>query len=283
MFSGSIVLVGKPNVGKSTLLNVLLHKPLAIISPKPQTTVYLVKGVATIGNHKVLCVDTPGIHKYIHQDRNRAMNRLAHYAMQSHDIVLCLFKAGSWEAEDANIIEWLKDVEAPKIAVITHIDTVDAYALETTMDKLRDLSFQSIVPICAIKNTFMDILNASIICLLPEEKNPEDIDNNNHSDGFLAQEMIREQLMNLLHQEIPYAVSIEILDIKQTEEKLIIHANLIVTKANHKKILVGHRGDMIKNIGMNARKRIQELLEHGVELRLWVQCKERRRNYDIHE
>ena len=281
MLNGSIVLVGKPNVGKSTLLNILLNKPLAIISPKPQTTVYLVKGVAKIGSQKILCVDTPGIHRYIHQERNRIMNRLAHYAMQSHDIVLCLFKAGSWDAEDDTILAWLRDVEVPKIAVITHIDTVDNVALEKTIHTLRDLNFQSISPICATKNRFMDILYANILCLLPEEKKEEN--DHEHSDGFLAQEMIREQIMNLLHQEIPYAVSIEIFQLKHTDEKLVIHANLIVTKPNHKKILIGHRGVMIKTIGMNARKRLQEILQRGVELRIWVQYKERRKNYDLTE
>ena len=283
MIHGSMVLVGKPNVGKSTLLNTLLNIPLAIISPKPQTTVYLVRGIANIGSRQILCIDTPGIHRLIHQERNRHMNRIAHYAMRSHDLVLALFKAGSWDREDENMLSWLNEIEVPKIAVITHIDTVDHASLQTTVDHLSKLDLQGIVPISAVKNRHLDMLNANILCLMPAEQRAEDQQDPYHSDGFIAQEMLREQIMNQLHQEIPYAVTIEILTCKRTVEKLIIHANLIVTKSNHKKILVGENGCVIKSVGMLARKRISQLLNTGVELRLWVQQKERPKVYDIVE
>jgi GTP-binding protein Era len=155
--------------------------------------------------------------------------------MQGHDIVLCLFKANSWDREDETIVQWLEEVEVPKIAVITHIDTVDGPTLDKTLEKIRTLGFQGISPISAKKNIFMDILYANIICLLQELKPDNAAHNIDHSEGFLAQEMIREQIMNLVHKEIPYAVNIEILQLKHTEEKIIIHANLIVAKANHKK------------------------------------------------
>lgn len=272
----SMVLIGKPNVGKSTLLNALLKRPLAIVSPKPQTTVYLVRGIADIGPRKILCVDTPGIHRLIYQQRGRHMNRAAHAAMHEHDLILCLFQAGSWDADDDKIQHCLADIDAPKIAIITQIDSTDEAGLSRTANHLDQSLYQGIVPISALKNRFMDVLTGTILCLIPPIKSYQE-DNPQHSDAFIAQEMLREQIMNQLHQEIPYAVEIEIFSCKRTDEKLIIHANLIVRKSNHKKVIVGAQGSRIKNIGMLARKRISHILNFGVELRLWVQCKEKPR------
>lgn len=278
----SLALVGKPNVGKSTLLNALLNKPLGIVSPKPQTTVYSVRGIAKIGSRKILCVDTPGIHRWIYQERGRKMNRLAHSAMQSHDLVLCLFQAGSWDADDEKIQNCLADITAPKIAIITQIDTVDQDALQTTLAKLDQSLYQGIVPISALKNKFMDILAGTILCLIPPVKSLHE-EEHEHSDAFLAQEMLREQIMNQLHQEIPYAVEIEIFSCNRTSARLVVHANLIIRKQNHKKVIVGHGGERIKTIGMLARKRLSDLLGIGVELRLWVQYKERPQVRDLVE
>lgn len=278
----SMALVGKPNVGKSTLLNRLLKKPLAIVSAKPQTTVYLVRGLADIGPRKILCVDTPGIHRFIYQERGKNMNRLAHTAMQSHDLILCLFQAGSWDEDDEKIQNCLSDIDTPKIAIITQIDNTDEAAVASTIAKLDQSLFDGIVPISALKNKFMDILNGTILCLIPPVKSYKD-EEYQHSHSFLAQEMIREQLMNQLHQEIPYGVDIEILTCESTPEKLIVHANLIVRKKNHKKVIIGQGGSLIKNIGMLARKRLSFLINTGVELRLWVQVKERPQITDLVE
>lgn len=276
--NGSLVLVGKTNVGKSTLINALIKEPLAIISPKPQTTIYAVRGLAQIGTRTLLCVDTPGIHRHVYQERGKWMNRMAYHAMREHDVVLCLFKAGSWDQDDERVQLALSDLEQPKIAIITHIDLVDDVSLNRTVSHLNPALFSGIIGISVPKKRNLDILSAAILCALPDSSDAEKPEA--HSAAFIAQEMIREQLMQHLHQEIPYAVQIDVTSTQRTEEKLIIHANLVVQKLNHKKVIIGQNGAKIKQMGMHARKRIAQLLGVGIELRLWVQCKERPRSSD---
>lgn len=268
----SIVLIGKPNVGKSTLLNSLANKPLASVSSKPQTTVYLLRGLAEICGRKILCIDTPGIHRVIHQSRNKNMNKLSYATMHGHDLVLCLFKAGSWDIDDANIQNCLASVVVPKIAVITQIDKANEAQLEMTISKLNKELFTGIIAISAAKNKHIDILKASIMCAIPESKNIQG--SLEHSDAFLLQEMLREQIMQQLHQELPYVLQIEPVKCERTPQKLVAHANIIANKFSQKKIIIGQHGQRIKSIGMLARKRLSHLLGIGVELRLWVQCKE---------
>lgn len=276
--NASLVLVGKTNVGKSTLLNALIKNPLAIISPKPQTTIYAVRGLAEIGTRQLLCVDTPGIHQRMYQERGKQMNRMAYQAMREHDLVMCLFKAGSWDGDDERVQLAVSNLEQPKIAVITHTDAVTEAQLEDTLSHLNKELFSGIIGISVPKKRNLDMLAAAILCALPEHSSispPQ-----SHSDAFIAQEMIREQLMQSVHQEIPYAVQIEVTRTERTPEKLIIHANLIVTKLNHKKVIIGQNGSKIKHMGMHARRRISQLLGIGIELRLWVQCKDRPRASD---
>lgn len=272
MNGGSIVLVGKPNVGKSTLLNALLPKRLAIVSPRPQTTVYNVCGLANMGGRSVLCVDTPGVQAQTRTMTHKAMNRRALAAVEHHDVVLALFKIGSWSDADVRLLKALEDCPRPKIAVLTQMDSCDASSWEAFAKPLQASGqFAAVIPISALKGQHMDVLIGSILCLLPEA--PPVSESIDPSAAFLAQEMLREQLMNQLTQEIPYQIGIEIFDLKISEVKWVIHANLVVHKLGHKKILIGQGGERIKTIGMRARMRLAQLLEHGVELRLWVQHK----------
>ena len=269
----SCALVGRPNVGKSTLMNAWLDKPYAIISPKPQTTWYEVEGIVTLGSDDWLIVDTPGLHSKVHRSQNKQMNRIARSAMDSMDLIVMLCIAGQWTAMDQWVVDQLIGFDKPKILVINQIDTYQD-DIADFLQRVPVDNFDDVIPISALKHYNLDVLAAgmqkiSLDGTASASKEP--------SEKFLIQEMIREQMMRYTHHEVPYAVGIDVLSIEHTEKFLKAEVTLMTTRSGHKKVLVGENGQMIKKIGMGARLRLESLLGRKVVLKLWVSYKKNRR------
>lgn len=269
----SCALVGRPNVGKSTLMNAWLDKPFAIVSPKPQTTWYEVEGIVTLGADDWLLVDTPGLHPKVHRSQNKQMNRIARSAMESMDLVVMLCIAGQWTEMDQWVVDQLAGFDKPKILVINQIDNFKEDIGEF-IQKCPVDAFDDVIPISALKRFNLDMLAAgmqkiSLQGTASASKEP--------SEKFLIQEMIREQMMRYTHSEVPYAVGIDVLSIEHTDKFLKAEVTLMATRSGHKKVLVGENGQMIKKIGMGARLRLEALLGRKIVLKLWVSFKKNRR------
>ncbi len=259
-------LVGRPNVGKSTLLNAWINKPLAIVSSKPQTTWYEVEGVAKLGPDSWLIVDTPGLHSTYHRAQNKQMNRIAKSVMDMQDAILMLVRCGQWTEMDQWVCDQLAHFDKPKICVVNQIDRMPGKVVDFFQDIPSGL-FQDVVPISALKKTNLDLLAVSMN-QLPIQPHEEQVEQ--PSIKFLAQEMVREQIMRYTHKEIPYSVEVEVFMVQTIKEACHIEVKLHVVHQSQKKVLVGSQGQMIKRIGIGARHRLQDILDTPVVLKLWV-------------
>ena len=265
-------LIGRPNVGKSTLTNYLLDRPIAIESPKPQTTWYEVKGLVNHKNAQIVLSDTPGIHDMIHRQQNQIMNRIAYSAVSTADIICHLVTPPKWTEQDQYVHDFLKTIDKHVILVINKIDRFPPAKLFPFIAELKEKSgYQSILSISAKEGINCDLLMEEVLTQLPEQLpqfNKKHI--HDHSTAFLAQEMVREQLMHHLQSEMPYTTNIEVFHTEQHDKRLDIHVNLHVKHIGQKKIIIGQNGSMIKEIGQVARKRLQLILKKRIMLRLWV-------------
>ena len=269
----SCALVGRPNVGKSTLLNAWLDRPYAIVSAKPQTTWYEVEGVVKLGQDDWLIVDTPGLHSKIHRSQNKQMNRIARAVMDSMDVIIMLCVAGQWTEMDKWVLKQLDGYDKPKLLVVNQIDAFKDDLSEFLAGCPTD-AFDDVVPISALKRFNLDALAASMQRLaVTGTATGAD----SPTDRFLIQEMIREQMMRYTHKELPYVVGIDILQLKNTDNFLQADVTLMVARSSHKKMIVGENGQMIKKIGMGARLRLEGLLNRKIVLKLWVSYKKTRR------
>ncbi|MEC7030349.1 MAG: GTPase Era [Pseudomonadota bacterium] len=269
---GYVCLIGRPNVGKSTLTNQLLDTPIAIASDKPQTTWYEVKGLINHPKAQIMLSDTPGIHNMIHKKQNQIMNRIAYSAVSSADIICHLVTATQYTEQDAYVHAFLAPISKHKILIINQIDRFKPEQLFPYIAKMQELGgYHSILSISAKSGTNCDLLLEEIIESLPNKEplySKKHI--HDHSVAFLAQEMVREQLMQQLQVEMPYTTHIEVFHTKQQEKCLEIHVNLHVKHIGQKKILIGANGTKIKEIGQTARKRLQVILKKRIMLRVWV-------------
>lgn len=274
--SGYVALIGKPNVGKSTLMNDILGMKLSITSRKPQTTRHRILGVKSEQGSQVVYVDTPGLHRDNKKTINRVMNRAARAALHDVDIILFLVEALKFEEQDAWVLKQFKELSIPVVLVVNKIDRVkDKGALLPFIEKLSaDFTFQSIVPICAKTGLQVDQLEAEIGKLLPEESAfypPEQF--TDRSDRFIASEFVREKLMRLLGDEIPYDIAVTI-DAFEEDDKIIrIAAVIWVAKASQKPIVIGKKGELLKRVGMEARSDLESYYEKQVFIKLWVKVK----------
>jgi GTP-binding protein Era len=272
--SGYIGIIGRPNVGKSTLLNQLLQYKLAIISPKPQTTRNRILGIKTLPNAQMIFVDTPGIHQASGLF-NQYMVREALRALKDVDIVLMMIEAdGSSRREDLFIIENLKETKSPVLLLINKIDLVKKANLLLLIDEYRNLyPFEEIIPISALTGDGLDIVEREIINRLPPGPKyfPED-QITDLPQRFLAAEIIREKVYHFCGEEIPYSVAVVVEEYQEREppRPIYILANLFVEKPSQKKILIGAGGRMLKKIGSAAREELEHVLERPVYLQLWV-------------
>lgn len=273
---GYIAIIGRPNVGKSTLLNRILGLKLSITSRKPQTTRHQILGVKTLDNAQYIYVDTPGIHSGGKKAINRYMNKAASSVIHDVDVLLFLVQALKWTDEDQMVLDKLKDVKAPVILVINKVDTVEEK--KTLLPFIQDVSqkypFNNVIPLSAKKGENVEKLEQAIGDLLPE--NPPLFQEDEYTDRsvrFLVAELIREKLVRELGKELPYETTVEIEQFKEDEKLITIHAMILVEKKGQKAIIIGNQGSRLKSIGTKARLDMEKMLEKKVFLQLWVKVK----------
>ncbi len=273
---GYVAIVGRPNVGKSTLLNHILGQKLAITSRKPQTTRHNMLGVKTEGGVQAIYVDTPGMHKNNDKALNRYMNRSASTALKDVDVVVFVVDRTRWTDEDQMVFERIQYVECPLLIAVNKADRLeDKSELLPHLEWLaQQLPKAEIVPISALHGQNLDTLENLVASHLPEGEHffPED-QITDRSSRFLAAELVREKIMRQLGAELPYQITVEIEEFKQEGRVLHIHALILVERDGQKKIIIGEKGERIKRIGQDARKDMEVMFDSKVMLNLWVKVK----------
>ncbi len=270
---GYVALVGRPNVGKSTLMNRMLGQKLSIVTAKPQTTRQQVAGIKTTEQGQVVYIDTPGIHHAAKRALNRYMNRIAQAALHDVDLVLFLVEAGRWTKQDEHVARTLEGVGVPVLLVVNKIDLLPdkTQLLDFLQQKADARRFDEVLLIAAKSGDGVAELERRVLERLPFSQPFYDEDQiTNRSSRFLAGELIREQLMLRLHQELPYALTVEIEEFSEQPELIRIGAIVWVERAGQKQIVIGKGGEVLKQVGSRARRELEELLEKKVFLRLWV-------------
>lgn len=272
--SGFIAIVGRPNVGKSTLINSIVGEKVAIITPKPQTTRNRITGIKTTAEGQMIFIDTPGIHK-AKTLLNRRLVDTARGALSDADVVLFVVSAEKEPgSDDKFILTTLRPVEVPVILVINKIDLVKREKLLSLIDDYRRRrDFREVVPISALKGFSVDRLERLVLDLLPEGPKyfPDDIFTD-LPERFLAAEMIREKVILLTREEIPYVTAVTVDTFREVEEKnlIVIQATITVEKESQKGILIGKKGSMLKEIGTRAREELERFFNAAVYLELFV-------------
>jgi GTP-binding protein Era len=273
---GYVAIVGRPNVGKSTLLNHLLGQKISITSRKPQTTRHQVLGIKTEDNHQIIFVDTPGLHKDAGKAINRYMNRAASAAIRDVDLVVFVVDRTAWTEEDSIVLEQIEQSGLPTMLVVNKIDLLaDKTELLPHLQSLAaKAEFSAILPVSALRQHNVDALEAQILTLLPESGHffPED-QITDRSQRFLAAEVVREKIMRQLGDELPYSIAVEIEEFAQEGEVLHISAVIFVERTGQKRILIGDKGSRLRSIGSDARRDMEGLFDSKVMLRLWVKVK----------
>lgn len=276
--SGFVAIIGKPNVGKSTVLNYLVGEKIAIVTDKPETTRDKIQGVLTRDDAQIIFVDTPGIHKPI----NLLGKRITHLAkdslLESEVIVFILDLTKGIKKEDRLIFDLIKDINKPVIVVLNKADLVSkslALPLIEEISRMREI--KEIIPASAVKGDNMDVLMNKIIeCLPYSPKHFSDDQLTDKTERFMVGEIIREKALELTREEIPHSVAVLVEEFKKRPRKKLfyIRATIFIERHSQKKILVGHKGQMLKGIGEAARKDIEEFLKKQVYLDLWVKVYE---------
>ena len=273
---GYVAIVGRPNVGKSTLLNHILGQKISITSRKPQTTRHQVLGIKTEDNHQIIFVDTPGLHKDAGKAINRYMNRAASAAIRDVDLVVFVVDRTAWTEEDSIVLEQIEQSGLPTMLVVNKIDLLaDKTELLPHLQSLAaKAEFSAILPVSALRQHNVDALEAQILTLLPESGHffPED-QITDRSQRFLAAEIVREKIMRQLGDELPYSIAVEIEEFAQEGEVLHISAVIFVERTGQKRILIGDKGSRLRSIGSDARRDMEGLFDSKVMLRLWVKVK----------
>ena len=274
---GFVAVVGRPNVGKSTLVNALMGRKVSIVTSKPQTTRHRILAVRTGDDEQIIFVDTPGLHRNAGRAMNRLMNRTAVSALADADLALFVVEATRWTDEDEDVLARIKASGVPCIALLNKVDSVHPKErLLAAMDELsRRHEFIEIIPVSARKRDNLDVLTASIRSRLPESPPlfPADMQTD-RSPEFHAAEVIRERLTVHLREELPYGLTVQIEQYSYDRGRLTIHAVIWVERDSQKGIVVGKGGEMLKKIGQEARLAIAKQLHQPVHLELWVKVKE---------
>lgn len=276
-YCGFIAIVGRPNVGKSTLLNQLLGQKVSITSRKPQTTRHRIMGIHTEGPYQAIYVDTPGLHIEEKRAINRLMNRAASSSIGDVELVIFVVEGTNWTADDEMVVNKLRDLKSPVILAINKIDNVtDKTKLLPHIAFLsQQMNFLDVVPIAAEKGTNLDTIASIVRKRLPEAEHhfPEEYITD-RSQRFMASEIIREKLMRFLGEELPYSVTVEIERFVTNERGgYDINGLILVEREGQKKMVIGNKGAKIKTIGIEARQDMEQMFEAKVHLELWVKVK----------
>jgi len=276
--SGYVAIIGRPNVGKSTLINRVLGQKLCITSRRPQTTRHRILGIKTDDDSQLVYVDTPGLHIDDKRAMNRYMNRAAASSIDDVDVILFVVDGMNWTEEDEKVLERLKvSAKAPVILVINKMDKLaDKEVMLPHIEKLSaQYDYANVFPISARKGMNLDELQLQIKQLMPEGELifPED-QFTDRSSRFLAAELIREQLFRHLGQELPYSITVEIEQFDDEEKLYRIGAVIYVEREGQKSIVIGKKGELLKSVGRDARLEMQSLFGRKVFLRLWVKVRE---------
>ncbi len=273
---GYVAIVGRPNVGKSTLLNHLLGQKISITSRKPQTTRHQILGIKTEDDYQVIFVDTPGLHQDGEKAINRYMNRTASAALRDVDLVLFMLDRTAFTAEDAMVLEQVQAAGLPVLLLVNKVDLLeDKSVLLPHLQALAEKGdFAGILPVSALKDHNVAELEKEILGYLPESEHffPED-QITDRSQRFLAAEIVREKIMRQLGEELPYAITVEIEEFGQDGDVLHISALIFVERKGQKKILIGEKGSRLRSIGAEARRDMERLFDSRVMLHLWVKVK----------
>lgn len=280
MKSGFVSLIGRPNVGKSTLLNQIVGSKIAITSSKPQTTRNMIEGIYNDSDTQMIFVDTPGIHKPTHK-LGKILNHQAYYSIDDVDVILFLVDASvSLGPGDKYIVERLKMVDKPVFLILNKIDQLSYEQILKKIIEYKDLyEFVEVIPISALKNKNIDDLIKTLKKYLKEEIQYFDKDQiTNQSTSFLISEMVREKVFLLTEEEIPHSITCVTEQIEIKKNSVHIHVAIIVDRDSIKKIIIGKNGSMIKEIGIRARKDIEEMFGKTVYLDLFVKTIEKWRD-----
>ncbi len=277
MKSGYIGLIGRPNVGKSTLLNHLIGQKVSITSRKPQTTRHRILGIKTFPEGQAIYVDTPGLHGKEKKALNRYLNRTAKNTISGVDVILWITDAPKWHGDDSMILSLLEKAQVPVLLVINKIDRVGRK--EQCLPFIREVDqrfrFSSIVPVSALRGTNLDRLERDILEALPDRDPifPDD-QISDRSTRFFAAEIIREKLIRRLAKELPYELSVEIESFADDEQLVRLHAIIWVERETQKSIVIGKSGGVLKSIGQQSRIDLEKLMDKKVYLELWVKVKQ---------
>ncbi len=293
---GFISIIGRPNVGKSTLLNHLLSQKLAITSPKPQTTQHAMHGIVTIDNYQYVFIDTPGIHEEQINPLNNYMNKQAIAQLNQIDIIIWIIDRNIWQDNDDLILKYIKNNKSKLIIVFNKIDKIDVNKIlphiEDVQNKLSPKEAIAYIPISALKEKNIDTLWKVLKETIPESPFYYDsLAITNRNNEFFSAEFIREQIIRSLGEELPYSCAVIINNYSYSENKtqsnkhktiLNIDATIYVEREGQKKILIGKNGEKLKRIATNSRKRLELLFDTKIMMKTWVKVK-KKWNQDVNK
>ncbi len=279
--AGHVAVLGRPNVGKSTLINALVGTKVSIVSPRPQTTRHRLLGIATFPEGQLLLVDTPGLHRDLGKATasamHRMMNRAARGAIEGVDAAILVVRAGQWSEEDALAYDTMKDAGIPVVLVVNQVDRFPdkSELLPYLQTATEGREFASVHPISALKRKGLESLVKTLLALVPEQAALYAEDEiTDKSQRFLAGELVREQLMRQLGAELPYATTVEIESFTVDGKMLRIGAVIFVERESQKAIVIGKGGARLREIGTKARIQMERMFDSKVFLETWVRVRE---------
>ena len=275
-YCGYIALVGRPNVGKSTLLNQILQQKISITSRKPQTTRHSILGLQTVDDVQYIYVDTPGIHQHLKKTLNRMMNKTALSVLRDVDVIVFLIDGTRWKDDDEYVLQLIQQTKVPCVLVVNKVDKIKDKKI--MLPWLQEISqrhpFVSIVPVSAKTGEQVDQLQQILKPFLPE--GPflfPDSQCTDRSIRFMCSELLREKIFRFCGQELPYSTTVEIESYKEEEKMVRIHALILVEKSNHKQMIIGDKGAKLKEIATLARQDMEQLIGKKVFLQCWIKVK----------
>ena len=275
-YCGYIALVGRPNVGKSTLLNQMLQQKISITSRKPQTTRHSILGIRTEGDYQFVYVDTPGIHQGSKKTMNRLMNKTAISVLRDVDAVAFVVEGTHWEDEDEYVLDLIKNVNVPCFLVVNKVDVIadKAKLLPWLQNMGQQHDFAAMIPLSAKTGDQVDALQQQLRAVLPEGPHLFGEDQfTDRSTRFMCAELLREKIFRMCGQELPYSTTVDIESFKDEDKLIRIHALIFVEKESHKRMIIGDKGTKLKEMATSARLDMEALLGKKVFLQCWCKVK----------